>query len=254
MPELVKIGSTTINPHDRAKQLYTTGVPAPFKVYGYVRVQDHEKIEKAVHRELSRFRKSNDREFFKIAPEEAVKILESVSGQYEVKRRQEAEKAELAAKRKLEEEARRIKAEKESEQLRLREEQRKLRDLEVKTRTIDIPSKWYWKFDVPFRVLTYATFLIGFLLLRFGMDAQAGIAGLAWASFWMMSRILAKIRTKYEPEGKRLRICALCEQPFPLTGFGHAQEESTIRFPDGYPYCDAPTTVRCPHCAYEEDL
>ena len=86
------------------------------------------------------------------------------------------------------------------------------------------------------------------------MDAQAGVAGLVWVSFWMISRILAKIRIKYEPAGKRLRICAQCKQSFPLTHDGDSQEEGTIRFPQGYPYCDAPTIVRCPHCAYEEDL
>ena len=93
MPGLVKIGSTNINPHHRARQLQTTGVPAPFTVYGYVEVDKPIEVEKATHVSLSRFRYSKSREYFIIEPEEAVKILESVSGQYELKRREEAAEA-----------------------------------------------------------------------------------------------------------------------------------------------------------------
>jgi hypothetical protein len=94
MPGLVKIGWTNITPYDRAKQLHTTGVPVPFTVYGFIQIENPEKIEKAVHAKLSKFRVSKSREYFKIDPEEAVKILESVSGEYELKRRKEAAEAE----------------------------------------------------------------------------------------------------------------------------------------------------------------
>lgn len=90
MPGLVKIGRTNIDPHDRAKQLHTTGVPSPFKVYGYVKVNNPRKVEKAIHSKLSKYRKATSREFFRYKPSDALKVLESVSGEVEYIRKQEA--------------------------------------------------------------------------------------------------------------------------------------------------------------------
>jgi hypothetical protein len=87
MRGLVKIGSTNLEPEKRAEQLQTTGVPSPFKVYGYVRVDNPQEIEKEVHSELNRYRKTKSREFFRLKPEAAVKAIERISGEYEVKRR-----------------------------------------------------------------------------------------------------------------------------------------------------------------------
>jgi hypothetical protein len=99
MPRLVKIGWTNINPDDRAKQLHTTGVPAPFRVYGYVQVDNPKEIEKTIHAKLSKFRFSKSREFFEINPEKAVEIIESVSGEYELKRQKEAARKAAEAER-----------------------------------------------------------------------------------------------------------------------------------------------------------
>ena len=48
MPGLVKIGRTdAADPEERAKQLYTTGVPVPFVVEFAGRVDDPQKVEQA---------------------------------------------------------------------------------------------------------------------------------------------------------------------------------------------------------------
>ena len=94
MPGLIKIGWTNKNPYDRAKQLQSTGVPAPFKVYGYVTVENPQKIEHKIHVTLSKYRKYKSREFFRIKPQIALETLEKISGQYEQIRKNEAIEAE----------------------------------------------------------------------------------------------------------------------------------------------------------------
>ena len=79
MPGLVKIGMTQRgNMDNRMKELYTTGVPVPFEcAYACeVRVQDCAKIEKALHTAFKPNRINANREFFCIAPRQAVAILE----------------------------------------------------------------------------------------------------------------------------------------------------------------------------------
>jgi hypothetical protein len=47
MPNKFKIGKTKLDPHQRAKQLCTTGVPSPFEVVYAFRHKDYEKIERS---------------------------------------------------------------------------------------------------------------------------------------------------------------------------------------------------------------
>lgn len=79
MPGLVKIGMTTQEDVDkRMRELYTTGVPAPFECLFAARVKkgDCLKIEKALHKAFHPQRVNGNREFFKIQPEQAMAILE----------------------------------------------------------------------------------------------------------------------------------------------------------------------------------
>lgn len=66
MSGVVKIGKTTQSPFVRAKELSTTGVPQPFEVEWFQFVNNHDVLEREVHRFLSEYRVNNNREFFKI--------------------------------------------------------------------------------------------------------------------------------------------------------------------------------------------
>lgn len=55
MPGLYKIGCTSRHPSERASDLYTTGVPAPFVVEYCINIDDYENIEKLIHKELSSY-------------------------------------------------------------------------------------------------------------------------------------------------------------------------------------------------------
>lgn len=75
MSKLVKIGKTTRNPEERAKELSsTTGVPTPFIVVYDAYFEDCSKAEKHVHSLLEKegFRVSANREFFEIPIKTAV--------------------------------------------------------------------------------------------------------------------------------------------------------------------------------------
>ena len=80
MPGLCKIGLTAEPIENRLKQLYTTGVPAPFDCYFLAKVSDMRLVESALHKGLSKLRYSNSREFFLIEPAEAQALL-SLAGE-----------------------------------------------------------------------------------------------------------------------------------------------------------------------------
>jgi hypothetical protein len=76
MPNIVKIGKTTQNDVEhRMSQLYSTGVPLPFKCEFAVEVIDCHKAEKALHIAFEPYRVNPKREFFDIIPEQAIAIL-----------------------------------------------------------------------------------------------------------------------------------------------------------------------------------
>jgi hypothetical protein len=74
MPGLTKIGEVHEPdriPEDRAEELYTTPVPARFKVEFAAKVSNSKKTEREIHTLLANLRFNNSREFFTISPEEA---------------------------------------------------------------------------------------------------------------------------------------------------------------------------------------
>ncbi len=76
MPGLVKIGFTADeDANRRIGQLYTTGVPVPFKLEFACRVPNAKEVENALHLAFGPNRINQNREFFKIEPEQAIAIL-----------------------------------------------------------------------------------------------------------------------------------------------------------------------------------
>ena len=78
MPGLVKIGKTSRQDLDkRMKELFTTGVPIPFKCDHACRVSLSymDELEKALHTAFAPNRVNENREFFRISPEQVKPIL-----------------------------------------------------------------------------------------------------------------------------------------------------------------------------------
>ncbi len=76
MPNLVKIGRTSQDDAgDRIAQLYTTGVPFPFKLEFACKVENPDEVEEALHLAFGPQRVNPKREFFKIEAEQAIAIL-----------------------------------------------------------------------------------------------------------------------------------------------------------------------------------
>lgn len=76
MPGLVKIGfSTNEDANVRIAQLYTSGVPVPFRLEFACRVRNAKEVERALHVAFGPQRFNPRREFFSIAPEQAIAIL-----------------------------------------------------------------------------------------------------------------------------------------------------------------------------------
>lgn len=80
MPGLVKIGYTRKNPIARAADLYTTGVPLPFKVYAKLRVKSPKRVETKLHRRFEKNRLNPNREFFQVQPRVAHAALYEAAG------------------------------------------------------------------------------------------------------------------------------------------------------------------------------
>lgn len=92
MPGIVKIGKTSrSNLQNRMKELYTTGVPIPFECAYACRIKlSHmSKLETALHNAFEPDRVNQNREFFRIKPEQAMAIMQFVDNiqdaTYEVK-------------------------------------------------------------------------------------------------------------------------------------------------------------------------
>ena len=75
-PNLVKIGITTRDQVSiRMAELYTTGVPLPFKCVFAGKVDDPKKVESALHHAFTNTRGNPSREFFDIDESQAIAIL-----------------------------------------------------------------------------------------------------------------------------------------------------------------------------------
>ena len=76
MPGLIKIGKTSRDSTERARELSaTTGVPTPFKVAFELSSADYGKLEKEMHNELADHRVASNREFFKYPIDKAITLL-----------------------------------------------------------------------------------------------------------------------------------------------------------------------------------
>ena len=76
MPDLVKIGMTASEDAEaRLAQLYTTGVPFPFKLEFACRVANPDGVERALHTASAPNRVNSKREFFSIDAGQAIAIL-----------------------------------------------------------------------------------------------------------------------------------------------------------------------------------
>ena len=76
MPGYIKIGLTENPVSERVLQLDNTSVALPFQCYYAARVEDHRKVERALHVGFGDFRVRPNREFFKMDPYKVKAILE----------------------------------------------------------------------------------------------------------------------------------------------------------------------------------
>ena len=83
MPGLYKIGYTHNTPEERAKQVSAaTGVAFPFTVEYAFKCHDGIILEGEIHRYLDIYRVNNDREFFQVELEEAIRTIEFLGKSY----------------------------------------------------------------------------------------------------------------------------------------------------------------------------
>lgn len=78
MPGLLKIGKTRRDSRSRARELYKTGVPTPYKVAFELFCDDYDRTEYKIHDELSDFRVNINREFFRYPLDKAIILLQSL--------------------------------------------------------------------------------------------------------------------------------------------------------------------------------
>jgi hypothetical protein len=79
-PDKIKIGKSKSDPSSfRKDELYTTGVPEPFKVEYFAFVDECDVSELAVHRKLKHHRPNKNREFFTCSIPEAILAIQQNS-------------------------------------------------------------------------------------------------------------------------------------------------------------------------------
>lgn len=79
IPNQYKIGYTTKDPKERAKQLSSnTNTPTPFKVEWYFKCYRGDLLEQEIHSKLDEYRVNSHREFFCINIEQAKQIIKEL--------------------------------------------------------------------------------------------------------------------------------------------------------------------------------
>lgn len=81
MPGLYKVGMTDRTPEERAKELYSTGVPEPFVIKFAIKVQDPKHAESIVHKALESFtvRPNPKREYFRASIEQIKLVFDLIN-------------------------------------------------------------------------------------------------------------------------------------------------------------------------------
>ena len=80
MPGIIKIGWTDKNVEERMKELDKTSTPVPFTCYFAKRVEDPTFVESKMHEAFDEFRIRDNREFFRMSPDQAKAALEIATG------------------------------------------------------------------------------------------------------------------------------------------------------------------------------
>jgi hypothetical protein len=80
---ILKIGMTERRPENRARELFSTGVPSPYKIEFAKKVINHKSKELVLHKLLAQYslRVSPNREFFKISIEEVKAFFDLIDGE-----------------------------------------------------------------------------------------------------------------------------------------------------------------------------
>jgi len=79
MPGLIKVGRTQNTVERRMAELYSTGVPLPFRCVHSVLVNDMVSVEGLMHTALWAYRENMSREFYRIPVEEAIATLDQIA-------------------------------------------------------------------------------------------------------------------------------------------------------------------------------
>ena len=77
MPGVLKIGRSKLGGKQRASQLFTTGVPHPFKLEFEMFSRDYKAAEIIAHEKLDCYRSLSNREFFRVDLYDAVAAVSS---------------------------------------------------------------------------------------------------------------------------------------------------------------------------------
>jgi hypothetical protein len=80
MPGIVKIGRTERLVQDRADELHDTATPLPFRIEYQAACFNPQQAERAIHLQLSSCRVNSAREFFRVAPSDAIVTIRSILG------------------------------------------------------------------------------------------------------------------------------------------------------------------------------
>lgn len=77
MRGLIKIGKTEKTVHERAEELYTTGVPTPFEVAYSIPSEYPEILEDILHKRFKEYRINKHREFFRYSADKVIEWLKN---------------------------------------------------------------------------------------------------------------------------------------------------------------------------------
>jgi hypothetical protein len=77
MPAIVKIGKTFRSVEEHVKELNSTGVPMPFEIVHFRKVEDMDSVEQDMHQHFHLCRVNDEREYYRISIYSAVTKMDT---------------------------------------------------------------------------------------------------------------------------------------------------------------------------------
>lgn len=167
----IKIGMSSKDPVERKRELESSGVPEPFVIEYKAMVDDYQKVERHVHRDLDNWRPNKNREFFTCSVSDAIISIKSIAkiafeeNNYMTAQEWREEERRKQIKKEKIVKASADRARERERRLQQHEKEKRLKQLIEKPKDVKQKLLWTWGVGLVLAPLTSGVSLVGSLII-----------------------------------------------------------------------------------------